>query len=84
LHQEASAAKVEEAVETKRKGKPGHCCTRIHESLSGAGIAEIICSLARARGAIAEDFAEFRKAGLTHPMMADIEKELGLPLMANE
>src|SRR5262249_13342655 len=25
---------------------------------------------------IAEDFAEFRKAGLTHPMMADIEKEL--------
>ena len=23
---------------------------------------------------IAEDFAEFRKAGLTHPMMADIEK----------
>ena len=29
--------------------------------------------------AIAEDFAEFRKAGLTHPMMADIEKELGSP-----
>ena len=28
--------------------------------------------------AIAEDFAEFRKAGLTHPMMADIEKELGV------
>ena len=28
---------------------------------------------------IAEDFAEFRKAGLTHPMMADIEKELGIP-----
>ena len=27
---------------------------------------------------IAEDFAEFRKAGLTHPMMADIEKELGV------
>jgi TPR repeat protein len=27
---------------------------------------------------IAEDFAEFRKAGLTHPMMADIEKELGI------
>jgi TPR repeat protein len=26
-----------------------------------------------------EDFAEFRKAGLTHPMMADIEKELGFP-----
>jgi hypothetical protein len=25
---------------------------------------------------IAEDFAEFRKAGLMHPMMADIEKEL--------
>jgi TPR repeat protein len=25
---------------------------------------------------IADDFAEFRKAGLTHPMMADIEKEL--------
>jgi TPR repeat protein len=25
---------------------------------------------------IAEDFAEFRKAGLTHPMMARIEKEL--------
>jgi maltose alpha-D-glucosyltransferase/alpha-amylase len=32
---------------------------------------------------IAEDFAEFRKAGLTHPMMAGIEKELG-PLMAIE
>jgi hypothetical protein len=28
--------------------------------------------------AIALDFAEFRKAGLTHPMMADIEKELGV------
>ena len=27
---------------------------------------------------IVEDFAEFRKAGLTHPMMADIEKELGI------
>jgi TPR repeat protein/energy-coupling factor transporter ATP-binding protein EcfA2 len=27
---------------------------------------------------IADDFAEFRKAGLTHPMMADIEKELGI------
>jgi hypothetical protein len=27
---------------------------------------------------IAEDFAGFRKAGLTHPMMADIEKELGV------
>jgi TPR repeat protein len=26
---------------------------------------------------VAEDFAEFHKAGLTHPMMADIEKELG-------
>jgi hypothetical protein len=26
---------------------------------------------------IVEDFAEFRKAGLTHPMMAEIEKELG-------
>jgi TPR repeat protein len=28
--------------------------------------------------AIVEDFAEFRKAGLTHPMMAEIEKELGV------
>jgi TPR repeat protein len=28
--------------------------------------------------AIADDFAEFRKAGLTHPMMADIEKKLGV------
>ena len=28
--------------------------------------------------AIAEDFAKLRKAGLTHPMMADIEKELGV------
>jgi TPR repeat protein len=27
---------------------------------------------------IADDFAEFRKAGLTPPMMADIEKELGV------
>src|SRR5262249_37035275 len=27
---------------------------------------------------IAEDFAEFRKAGLTHPMMAEIENELGV------
>ena len=27
---------------------------------------------------IADDFAAFRKAGLTHPMMADIEKELGI------
>ncbi len=25
---------------------------------------------------VAEDFAEFRKAGLTHPMMAEIEKQL--------
>ena len=28
--------------------------------------------------AIADDFAEFRKAGLTHPMMADIEMKLGV------
>jgi tetratricopeptide (TPR) repeat protein len=28
--------------------------------------------------AIAKDFGEFRKARLTHPMMADIEKELGV------
>jgi hypothetical protein len=35
-------------------------------------------SSARFMHAIAEDFAEFRKAGLTHPMMADIEKELGI------
>jgi len=35
--------------------------------------------------AIVEDFAEFRKAGLTHPMMADIEKGLGVsPLIAIE
>ena len=27
---------------------------------------------------IVEDFAEFRKAGLTHPMMAEIETELGV------
>jgi TPR repeat protein len=27
---------------------------------------------------VIEDFAEFRKADLTHPMMADIEKELGV------
>jgi len=26
----------------------------------------------------AEDFAEFRKAGLTHPMMGDIERQLGV------
>jgi TPR repeat protein/energy-coupling factor transporter ATP-binding protein EcfA2 len=28
--------------------------------------------------AIADDFAEFRKSGLMHPMMAEIEKELGV------
>jgi hypothetical protein len=28
--------------------------------------------------AIAEDFAEFRKAGLARPMMDDIEKQLGV------
>jgi hypothetical protein len=28
--------------------------------------------------AITQDFAKFRKEGLTHPMMADIEKELGV------
>jgi TPR repeat protein len=28
---------------------------------------------------IVEDFAELRKAGLTHPMMADVERELGVP-----
>ena len=27
---------------------------------------------------IGQDFADFRKAGLTRPMMADIEKELGI------
>jgi hypothetical protein len=27
---------------------------------------------------VAEDFGKFRKAGLTHPMMADIEKRLGI------
>jgi tetratricopeptide (TPR) repeat protein len=29
-------------------------------------------------GAIVQDFTKFRKAGLTHPMMAEIEKELGV------
>jgi tetratricopeptide (TPR) repeat protein len=28
--------------------------------------------------AVAGDFAEFRKAGLTHPVMADVENELGI------
>ena len=28
--------------------------------------------------AVADDFAEFRKIGLTHPMMAEIERELGV------
>jgi hypothetical protein len=28
---------------------------------------------------IGQDFAAFRKAGLTPPMMDDIEKELGIP-----
>jgi TPR repeat protein len=28
--------------------------------------------------AIADDFADFRKAGLTHPMMAEVETELGI------
>ena len=27
---------------------------------------------------IVEDFAQLRKAGLTHPIMADVEKELGV------
>jgi hypothetical protein len=27
---------------------------------------------------IAADFADFREAGLTHPMMANVEKELGI------
>ena len=27
---------------------------------------------------IADDFAALRRAGLMHPMMADIEKELGV------
>ena len=27
---------------------------------------------------IVDDYAEFRKAGLTHPMMAEIENELGV------
>jgi predicted Zn-dependent protease len=27
---------------------------------------------------VADDFTKFRKAGLTHPMMADIEKELNV------
>ena len=27
---------------------------------------------------IGEDFAEFRKAGLMHPLMADIERELAV------
>ena len=27
---------------------------------------------------IAKDLAEFGKVGLTHPMMADVEKELGI------
>ena len=30
------------------------------------------------RKSIVEDFAQLRKAGLTHPMMADVEKELGV------
>jgi hypothetical protein len=29
-------------------------------------------------GVIGQDFADFRKAGFTHPMMADVEKELGI------
>jgi hypothetical protein len=27
---------------------------------------------------IAEDFAQFREVGLTRPMMAEVEKELGI------
>jgi TPR repeat protein len=33
--------------------------------------------------AIAEDFEEFRKAGLTHPMMTEIEKALGISTRAD-
>src|SRR5215471_5564606 len=29
-------------------------------------------------GVIGQDFAKLREAGLTHPMMANIEKELGI------
>ena len=47
------------------------CLARPRRNIAGQRLAYVF-------RAIAEDFAEFRKAGLTHPMMAEIERELGV------
>jgi TPR repeat protein len=47
------------------------------ELVSGAANGEGAADILWEQG-VADDFAEFRKAGLTHPMMAAVEKELGI------
>ena len=54
----------------------GEECKALYLSYKGKPMSEQDATLWE--HAIAEDFAAFRKAGLTHPMMADIEKELGV------
>jgi hypothetical protein len=54
----------------------GEECKALYLAYKGKPVSEQDATLWE--HAIVEDFAEFRKAGLTHPMMTDIEKELGV------
>jgi TPR repeat protein len=54
----------------------GDDCKALYLAYKGKPMSEEDASLWER--VVVEDFAEFRKAGLTHPMMADIEKELGI------
>jgi hypothetical protein len=54
----------------------GEDCQALYLAYKGKPMSEQAAGLWER--AIVEDFAEFRKAGLTHPMMAEIEKELGV------
>jgi TPR repeat protein/energy-coupling factor transporter ATP-binding protein EcfA2 len=51
----------------------GEDCKEVHLAYKGKPVSGKLWEQV-----IAEDFLEFRKAGLTHPMMADIEKELSI------
>jgi len=76
-------AQLKQLVSCSKSGTNRNNCALSRRNWTGAKkrsvkSVRLICSMIHRLRAIAQDFAEFRKAGLTHPMMADIEKELGV------
>ena len=77
-------SRTEPSVSCSKSGTNRNNCALSRRNWTGAKkrsvkSVRLICSMIHRLRAIAQDFAEFRKAGLTHPMMAEIEKELGVP-----